>query len=345
MRCVLCDVSVRPPEVWCSPSRAPSASGVREIANAGIPRPRCRWWTATSEHESRRHPAERHRYNYTILHYECLVNDWDEIKKHLPIDFLVLDEITAIKGFTAKRSERAKALGKHCPVRMGLSGQPVENRPEELFSIMEFIDPEVLGPFDKFDRTFIVRDHWGRPKRYRNLPPDPEARWADAMYRKSREDIAEWLPEKIEIEMPVVLDRTTHALHDLVRRRSLRRHRQGHRPRRQRWQLRRGGPLRPRHMQTDGSQLMGQVMSRLLACGCCRATRSSFGLSAESSIARYQGGAAQYASELKAAGLLDNLPLDNGQARRPDRHGRPRSSLKTRGTRSWCSATSSRCWP
>ena len=101
------------------------------------------------------------QYNYTILHYECLVNDWDEIKKWLPLDFLILDEISAIKGFAAKRSKRAKLLGKRCPIRMGLSGQPVENRPEELFSIMEFIDPEVLGSFDKFDRTFIVRDWLG----------------------------------------------------------------------------------------------------------------------------------------------------------------------------------------
>ena len=37
------------------------------------------------------------------------------------------------------------------------------------------------------------------------------------MYRKSREDIAEWLPERIEIEMPVVLDEPTMKLHDLVR--------------------------------------------------------------------------------------------------------------------------------
>ena len=37
------------------------------------------------------------RYHYTIMHYECLVNDWDVIKKWLPIDFIIGDEITAIK--------------------------------------------------------------------------------------------------------------------------------------------------------------------------------------------------------------------------------------------------------
>ena len=54
------------------------------------------------------------------------------------------------------------------------------------------------------------------PKRYRNLHLI-QKRLGPAMYRKSREDIAEWLPDKIEIEMPVVLDRTTMRLHDLIR--------------------------------------------------------------------------------------------------------------------------------
>ena len=74
------------------------------------------------------------RYHYTIMHYECLVNDWEAIKEWLPIDFIILDEATYIKGFRAKRTRAAKALGKRAKVRIALSGQPVENRPEELFS-------------------------------------------------------------------------------------------------------------------------------------------------------------------------------------------------------------------
>ena len=156
------------------------------------------------------------RYHYTIMHYECLVNDWEAIREYLPIDFMILDEATAIKSFRAKRSRAAKALAKRSNVRMALSGQPVENRPEELFSIMEFVDAEVLGGFHKFDRTFIVRDGFGRPLRYRNLNLVTQ-RLGPAMYRKTREDIAEWLPEMIEKDMPVRLDPATMALHDLVR--------------------------------------------------------------------------------------------------------------------------------
>src|SRR5215510_14636493 len=66
------------------------------------------------------------RYHYTILHYQCLINDWDEIKKFLPLDFLIMDEVSALKGFSSKTSKRAKLLSRNCPVRLGLSGQPVE---------------------------------------------------------------------------------------------------------------------------------------------------------------------------------------------------------------------------
>src|SRR5262252_2530294 len=55
------------------------------------------------------------RYHYTILHYETLVNDWDTIRNWLPIDFIIGDEITAIKGFKAKRTRRMKSMRSHTP--------------------------------------------------------------------------------------------------------------------------------------------------------------------------------------------------------------------------------------
>jgi SNF2 family DNA or RNA helicase len=141
---------------------------------------------------------------YTILNYESLIHDWELIQEFLPIDFLVADECTNIKSFRAQKSRRLKALGKHTPFRFGMSGQPVENRPEELFSIMEFVDPSVLGRFDKFDRTFISRDHWGRPRSYKNLGL-LHSTLAAAMFRKSRDDISQFLPDVVTVDSPVEL--------------------------------------------------------------------------------------------------------------------------------------------
>jgi len=156
------------------------------------------------------------RFHYVITNYESVVNDWESFIKYVPLDFIIADEATAIKSFNAKRSRKVKLLGKRCNHRLALSGQPVENRPEELFSIMEFVDPTVLGTFQHFDRTYIERDHFGRPKKYHNLNRLHDA-IQPVMFRKSREDIKEWLPEVVSMEIPIPLDNKVLALHNYIR--------------------------------------------------------------------------------------------------------------------------------
>ena len=248
-----------------------------------------------------------HRYHYTIMHYECLVNDWDYIKEYLPISFCILDEATYIKSFNAKRTRAAKALGKRCPVRIALSGQPVENRPEELFSLMEWVDKDVLGSFHKFDRTFIVRDSYGRPTRYRNLHLVTQ-RLGPAMYRKSREDIAEWLPEMIETEMPVVLDKHTMALHDLVKQdlsdaidKAIA---EG---------VRGSFDVLAHYGRVQSGRdisLMGEVMSRLLAMRMLSSHPALLRISADEFDTEVSRRGSRYASELKQSGVLDKIPAE-----------------------------------
>jgi len=108
--------------------------------------------------------------DYVITNYESIVNDWDIVKKY-KWGAMVCDEATAIKGFRSKRSKKVKELSRIVPIRFALTGTPIENgRPEELYSIMQFVNPNLLGRFDLFDQTFIVRNHFGGVQRYRNLP-------------------------------------------------------------------------------------------------------------------------------------------------------------------------------
>jgi SNF2 family DNA or RNA helicase len=88
--------------------------------------------------------------DYIIMNYEQVVNDWEFVSK-LPRGFVVLDEATAIKSFKSKRSKHVKRLSS-CDFKFALTGTPIENgKPEELYSIMQFVDKEVLGRFDIFD--------------------------------------------------------------------------------------------------------------------------------------------------------------------------------------------------
>ena len=156
--------------------------------------------------------------DYIILNYEQIVNDWDAIK-NLPRGFVVLDEATAIKSFRSKRSKAVKRLISS-PYRYALTGTPIENgKPEELFSIMQFVDAQVLGRFDIFDSAFIVRNNWGGVQRYRNLSTLHE-KLQEACVRKTQkdEDVAPYLPDAIHKEpVRIVFDRKNVKLYDVIK--------------------------------------------------------------------------------------------------------------------------------
>jgi SNF2 family DNA or RNA helicase len=152
--------------------------------------------------------VKTYRPDYVILGYENVVNDWNFVRRIKP-ECIVLDECTAIKTFRAQRTRKIKRLT--APFRFGLTGTPVENgKPEELFSIMQWVDDEVLGRFDLFDKTYIVRNRFGGVQQYRNLPL-LHAKLADVMVRKTRldPDVKPFLPRVQESVIPVVLDTHT----------------------------------------------------------------------------------------------------------------------------------------
>ena len=148
-------------------------------------------------------------YDYVIITYEQLINDWLQIK-NLPVEVVVADECVAIKNPKTKRARRLKRLTPE--YRFGLTGQPIENRPEELFSIMQWVDPKVLGRFDIFDRTYIVRNGFGGVQRYKNLPTLRE-KMSEAMYRKTREEVASQLPALSEETLLIDFDSSSAVLY------------------------------------------------------------------------------------------------------------------------------------
>ena len=155
---------------------------------------------------------------YVVMNYEQVVNDWDIIKA-IPFGAIVCDEATAIKGFRAKRAKKVKELAKNIPIRFALTGTPIENgRPEEIYSIMQFVDNSVLGRFDLFDKTFIVRNHFGGVQRYRNLKLLHKTLMPNSV-RKSQtdEDVRPYLPDAIYRQPIIVpLDKPGQKVYDKI---------------------------------------------------------------------------------------------------------------------------------
>jgi SNF2 family DNA or RNA helicase len=157
-------------------------------------------------------------YSYIVMNYEQVLNDWDLIRS-FDFDAIICDEATAIKGFRAKRAKKVKELAKSIPVRFALTGTPIENgKPEEIFSIMQFVEPKALGRFDLFDKTFIVRNHFGGVQRYRNLPVLHKI-LMDHTVRKSQtdEDVKPYLPDANYREpLLVKLDGASQKLYNTI---------------------------------------------------------------------------------------------------------------------------------
>ncbi|MEG4091580.1 DEAD/DEAH box helicase [Microcoleus sp. Pol12B4] len=67
---------------------------------------------------------------------------------------LVLDEAQNIKNSDAKQSQAVQKI--ESSFRIALTGTPVENRLQELWSILEFLNPGYLGPRNFFQRRFAI---------------------------------------------------------------------------------------------------------------------------------------------------------------------------------------------
>lgn len=159
--------------------------------------------------------AERPRY--TIISYDQVVNDY-ELVKELPWDFAVGDEVTLIKSFDSARSGALKTIRPE--FIYGLTGDPVENSADELFSIMQWIDPTVLGRDDLFDDYFVVRAKKGFVVGYKHLDElheimNESKAWV--LKKADDPDVAAFMPKKLTpIVHYVDLDRPTAELYEEV---------------------------------------------------------------------------------------------------------------------------------
>ena len=128
---------------------------------------------------------------FNIVNYEQVLADADDINTILTPDIVILDEAQRIKNWQTKTARRVKSL--RSPFAFVLTGTPIENRIDELYSIVQYLDPELLGPLFRFNREFYTLDDRGRPVDYKNLA-DLRLRVAPVMLRRRKADVESELP-------------------------------------------------------------------------------------------------------------------------------------------------------
>ncbi len=142
---------------------------------------------------------------FLVAHYETIRSDQALLCEKYPPDVLILDEAQRIKNWRT----RTAAVVKSIPARFvfALSGTPLENRLEELYSLMQRIDGRILGPLWRFKLDFTVTDENGKELTYRNLG-ELRRRLATVMLRRDRRVIADQLPARTD--QTLVLPMTPH---------------------------------------------------------------------------------------------------------------------------------------
>jgi non-specific serine/threonine protein kinase len=151
------------------------------------------------------------KHDLIITSYALLRLDRFELEKH-EFSYVILDEAQNIKNPETATTRAAKSL--KAKGRLALSGTPTENRPLELWSIMDFLMPGYLGSVDYF-RTYIEKPILeGGPgvqiARFLNSKTKP------FILRRTKAEVEKDLPPKIESEQYVSMAPSQAALYNEI---------------------------------------------------------------------------------------------------------------------------------
>lgn len=130
---------------------------------------------------------------FYLLNYEQVRSDFNEIQHLLNPDVIILDEAQRIKNWQTKTAWAVKQL--RCPYAFVLTGTPLENRIEELFSIMQMVNPQILGPLHQFNRDYFEFNEKNKPTNYKNLD-ELNKKLKPFLLRRLKKDVEEQLPER-----------------------------------------------------------------------------------------------------------------------------------------------------
>jgi SNF2 family DNA or RNA helicase len=131
---------------------------------------------------------------YRLVNYEQVVRDLDHMNAWAP-DVVVLDEAQRIKNWESKTSRAVKKLRSRYAIV--LTGTPLENRLEELYSIVQFVDDRRLGPAFEFLHEHRVLDSKGNLTGYRNLDRIRD-KLNPILLRRTRAEVLGQLPERTD---------------------------------------------------------------------------------------------------------------------------------------------------
>jgi superfamily II DNA or RNA helicase len=131
---------------------------------------------------------------YKITNYDTIHRDLDLIQAWSP-DLVILDEAQRIKNWNTRAAKSVKRIVS--PYAIVLTGTPLENRLEELVSIVEFVDRFRLGPTYRLLHKHQIRNEEGRVIGYCELDRLGQT-LEPILIRRQKKEVLDQLPERLD---------------------------------------------------------------------------------------------------------------------------------------------------
>ncbi len=129
---------------------------------------------------------------FTVCNYEQVLRDLLSIDR-VAWDLIILDEGQRIKNWESKTSRVVKCLRSR--FALVLTGTPLENRLDDLYSIVQFVDDRRLGPGFRFFHQHRITDEKGKVLGYKNLNELRE-NLKPILLRRTRDSVRLQLPPR-----------------------------------------------------------------------------------------------------------------------------------------------------
>ena len=147
---------------------------------------------------------------YKIISYHMAVNDLELINAYQP-DLIILDEAQRIKNWQTKVSQSMKKL--QSKYALVLTGTPLENKLQELYSLVQFVNPLLLGSLYNFISQHEQTDETGKVIGYTNLH-EIKGRLQHILLRRTKKQVLQQLPARIDKNLFVEITQEQKAIHN-----------------------------------------------------------------------------------------------------------------------------------